>query len=200
MLEEDTEEQFNSSNSIIESPALAMTPGELLLATFVGFDNNGNILVNYSASKSTANQNYTAQSTVALNTQHIGRQVAIMFIGGDIRKPIVIGLIRSSLNEILDKYDLDATPSDTSNVEPHSSCSNNSDNPEAPRVQENKLEQEVFVNGKKIKIQAEQQLTLQCGESSITLTESGKVLIRGKYLSSRSSGVNRITGGSVQVN
>ena len=38
------------------------------------------------------------------------------------------------------------------------------------------------------------------GKASITLTREGKVLIRGTYLSSRSSGVNRIKGGSVQIN
>ena len=41
---------------------------------------------------------------------------------------------------------------------------------------------------------------LRCGKASITLTREGKVLIKGAYLSSRSSGVNRIKGGSVQIN
>ena len=41
---------------------------------------------------------------------------------------------------------------------------------------------------------------LRCGKASITLTRAGKVLIRGAYLLSRSSGVNRIKGGSVQIN
>jgi hypothetical protein len=34
----------------------------------------------------------------------------------------------------------------------------------------------------------------------LTLTHAGKVLIRGAYVLSRSSGVNRIKGGSVQIN
>ncbi|MEW5071937.1 hypothetical protein AB1P14_09365, partial [Pseudomonas aeruginosa] len=38
------------------------------------------------------------------------------------------------------------------------------------------------------------------GKASITLTRAGKVIIRGAYLSSRSTGVNRIKGGSVQIN
>jgi hypothetical protein len=41
---------------------------------------------------------------------------------------------------------------------------------------------------------------LRCGQASVTLTKAGKVLIRGTYVSSRSSGVNRIKGGSVQLN
>jgi hypothetical protein len=49
-------------------------------------------------------------------------------------------------------------------------------------------------------ITAARQLTLRCGESSITLTAAGKIIIRGKYIVSRSSGVQRIKGGAVQIN
>jgi hypothetical protein len=49
-------------------------------------------------------------------------------------------------------------------------------------------------------INGREQVTLRCGKASITLTAAGKVLIRGAYVSSRSTGVNRIKGGSVQIN
>ena len=49
-------------------------------------------------------------------------------------------------------------------------------------------------------LSAKKEVVIQCGKSSITLTSAGKVLIRGAYLLSRSSGVNRIKGGSVQIN
>jgi hypothetical protein len=49
-------------------------------------------------------------------------------------------------------------------------------------------------------VTAAKQLTLRCGEASITLTAAGKIIIRGKYIVSRSSGVQRIKGGSVQIN
>jgi len=48
--------------------------------------------------------------------------------------------------------------------------------------------------------EADKEIVFKCGKSSITLTKSGKVLIRGAYLLSRSSGVNRIKGGSVHLN
>lgn len=44
------------------------------------------------------------------------------------------------------------------------------------------------------------ELTLRCGKASITLTPSGKIILRGTYISTRSSGVVRIKGGSVQIN
>lgn len=51
-----------------------------------------------------------------------------------------------------------------------------------------------------LELSAEREIVLRCGKASITLTRAGKVIIQGAYLSSRSSGVNRIKGGSVQIN
>jgi hypothetical protein len=56
------------------------------------------------------------------------------------------------------------------------------------------------VEGDVLTLTAQKEIVLTCGRSSITLTSAGKVLLRGEYLLSRSSGVNRIKGGSVQIN
>ncbi len=56
------------------------------------------------------------------------------------------------------------------------------------------------LDGEHIVLSAEKDITLKCGKASITLTRAGKILIRGAYLSSKSSGVNRIRGGTVHVN
>ncbi len=58
----------------------------------------------------------------------------------------------------------------------------------------------VTIDGRRKVITAEDEIVLRCGKASITLTKAGKILIRGAYVSSRSSGVNRIKGGSVQIN
>lgn len=58
----------------------------------------------------------------------------------------------------------------------------------------------VYVDGRRVTFDAKEQIELRCGKASITLTRAGKILIRGAYLLSRSSGVNRIKGGSVQLN
>ncbi|XXR34350.1 DUF6484 domain-containing protein [Sorangium sp. So ce375] len=55
-------------------------------------------------------------------------------------------------------------------------------------------------DGERLVFTAEKEIVLQCGKASITLTRAGKILIRGAYLLTRSSGVNRIQGGSVQIN
>lgn len=59
---------------------------------------------------------------------------------------------------------------------------------------------DVDADGRRLTLAVKEQLVLRCGEASITLTAAGKVLIQGTYVSSRSTGVNRIKGGSVQIN
>jgi hypothetical protein len=59
---------------------------------------------------------------------------------------------------------------------------------------------QVEADGERLMVTAKEQLVLRCGKASITLTKAGKVLIEGNYLLSRSTGVNRIKGGSVQLN
>ena len=86
-------------------------------------------------------------------------------------------------------------------------------NPTAPIIigviqntKENQIEvesnrpEECEIDGERITFTAEKEIVLKCGKASITLTKAGKILIRGAYLLSRSSGVNRIKGGSVQIN
>jgi hypothetical protein len=59
---------------------------------------------------------------------------------------------------------------------------------------------EVDSDGERMIVSAKAQLVLRCGKASITLTKAGKVLIEGAYITSRSTGVNRIKGGSIQLN
>jgi hypothetical protein len=58
----------------------------------------------------------------------------------------------------------------------------------------------VDADGERLLVTAREQLVLRCGKARITLTKAGKVLIEGAYVSSRSTGVNRIKGGSIQLN
>jgi Domain of unknown function (DUF6484) len=52
----------------------------------------------------------------------------------------------------------------------------------------------------RIELTAAREIVLRCGRASITLTRAGKILLRGAYIFSRSTGVNKIKGGSVQLN
>jgi hypothetical protein len=59
---------------------------------------------------------------------------------------------------------------------------------------------EVDADGERLVISAKQGLVLRCGKASITLSPEGKVVIRGTHVVSHASGLNRIQGGSVQIN
>jgi len=61
-------------------------------------------------------------------------------------------------------------------------------------------ELEAKVDGETLVLSAKREIVLRCGKASITLTRAGKILLRGAYLSARSSGVHRIKGASVQIN
>ncbi|MBW2737513.1 MAG: hypothetical protein JRE64_01420 [Deltaproteobacteria bacterium] len=59
---------------------------------------------------------------------------------------------------------------------------------------------DITTDGKRVTFDAKEEIVLRCGKASIILTRAGKIIIRGAYLLNRSSGVNRIKGGSVQIN
>jgi hypothetical protein len=56
------------------------------------------------------------------------------------------------------------------------------------------------LDGEKLILSADREIVLKCGKSTITLTRAGKIILRGASIFSRSSGLNRIKGGSVQIN
>lgn len=59
---------------------------------------------------------------------------------------------------------------------------------------------EVDADGARLVISAKQKLVFRCGKASITLTNAGKVLVNGTYISTHATGLNRVKGGSVQIN
>jgi hypothetical protein len=96
----------------------------------------------------------------------------ILFDGGDPLRPVLVGLV--------------ADP-----------------DPEAPALAEGALPsmpQVAVVDGRRVAIEGHDEIVLRCGEASITLRRNGKVVIRGTFLDSHSSGTNRVKGGSVRIN
>ncbi len=58
----------------------------------------------------------------------------------------------------------------------------------------------VHVDGERHVIEAEREIVLRCGDASITLTRAGKVIIKGNYILSRSTGYNKIKGAAIDIN
>ncbi|WP_339720031.1 DUF6484 domain-containing protein [uncultured Paraglaciecola sp.] len=62
------------------------------------------------------------------------------------------------------------------------------------------LTSSLHIDGKKINLQAQNEVVLKCGKSSLSLARNGKVTIKGTNITTRSSGANKIKGANVQVN
>lgn len=168
-------------------PLSSLPQGELLLATLVGFDTAGLPLLRFGLKGEL--HTVSATPTVSVHHEHLGRQAALMFAGGEVQAPILLGLVHSALDTTLEQPV--AGPVRSDDLE---------DVALFPPMQNTERALEAEVDGKRQVIEADQQLVLRCGEASITLTKAGRIILRGKHLVSRSSGVNRILGGSIQMN
>ena len=115
-----------------------------------------------------------ARSAIQLDKEHLGQDVVLIFDQGDRSKPIIMGILSSS-----------------DNITPESDRDEESGHTDPTRID---------IDGERLTFTAKKEIVLKCGKASITLTKAGKILIRGAYLLSRSSGVNRVKGGSVQIN
>lgn len=209
--------EFEDSSQSLSS-LKNIAPGEILIGTLSAIDDEGKALVTYSGCSV---QGIQALSTVEINRQQIGRQVAVLFANGDPDRPVIMGLIHSPLQEMLENFAISPAIEENSDIgvldrdmdiEVFSSSKNVTDPPAigakgagegelaTAAHEENSNQQNIHVDGQRILLEGNEEIVLKCGDASITLTKAGKIIIRGKYLLSRSSGVNRILGGSVQVN
>lgn len=147
---------------------LSIKPGEVVIGKIVGIDEKGVPLVDYFGNPTS--QSAPALTTLPLSQEHLGREVALLFAEGDLKKPVIVGLIHPVSDEVL-------------LVE-----------------EQTNLPLEASLDGQRVIFSAQQEIVLQCGKASITLTRSGKIILRGAYVLSRSSGANKIKGASVEIN
>lgn len=174
-----------------ETPAteINVAPGEIIIGVLEGLDQQGNPLVNFT--ENTTNEPISAISTVAVHQNLAGRQVALLFAEANLQKPVIMGLIHSPLTQMLESFEMVDADNQT--------VTQTSDESTTTEVTTSDIE-DVNLDGKRVVLEGKEEIVLKCGDASITLTKAGKILIRGKYLLNRSTGVNRIMGGSVQVN
>ncbi len=160
-----------------------IAPGEIIIGSLAGIDAQGQPLVDFPENPLTTP--LVAISTLSITQQHVGRNVALLFAKGNPHSPVIMGLIHSPLHDLIATYD-------TTNHEQHTTVEPSASSPLSV--------DDVTIDGKRVVIEGKEEIVLKCGDASITLTRAGKILIRGKYLLNRADGVNRIMGGSVQVN
>jgi hypothetical protein len=142
-----------------------------LTGTLSGFARDGEALVDFLGNPTPGP--LRARACVLLRPSDIGKDAVIVFDGGNYQQPIVIGLVQPS------RADTDITA--------------------GGEIASTDL-QHVELDGRRVELTAKETITLRCGEASITLSKDGKIVIRGSHVVSHASGVNRIRGGSVQLN
>jgi uncharacterized protein DUF6484 len=103
--------------------------------------------------------------------------VVVLFENANLRLPIVVGLISTDSGADLFQALL-----------------------ASPEVREPATPTEARLDGRRVVLEAHDEIVLKCGDASITLTRDGKLFVRGAYVETRATGVNRIKGGSVKIN
>ena len=142
----------------------------VVIGVLMGFDDQGAPLAVFPGNPD--DQAIAARTTAALSSDDVGSEVALMFEQGDPDRPLILGRL----------------------LHPEVDLS------EEGRNEDGGQPLEAAIDDQRIELAAEREIVLRCGKASITLTRSGKILLRGAYIFSRSSGVNKIKGGSVQLN
>lgn len=175
-----------TNNTIEHGSSHELQQGELVIGTLCSINEQGQPVVSFQLEQYF--DNITALATISITAQHIGRQVGLLFTQNNDKTPVVIGVIHNPLHSILDNIEVVDSEQDQILFAPK---------PIPEKILGNN---DVIIDGDRVVIEGKDEVVLKCGESSITLNKNGKISIRGKYLLNRSSGVNRIMGGSVQVN
>ncbi len=149
---------------------------KIRVGEIIDIDKDGRAYVDFAGNPQGPVQAYFTHSLktqMEKPNQLIGQKVLLFFDKDELDFPVVVDTLHAKIDT---QYASESLPVDPNNVD------------------------EITVDGKRVIFTAEEEIMLKCGKSSIQLTKAGKVIIRGAYLLNRSSGVNRIKGGSVQIN
>ena len=176
------EEASGELDSLLRAPSArkpAAATAAVCLGRIVSVDARGVAGVEYSGSAGTlaARLAVASPDRVMSPTMQVGQEVVLTFENGDPALPIILGFIQPP----------------PSPGEAHS---------DAPAARADSAMQviEADVDGKRVRIVAQDEIVLQCGEASVTLRRNGRIVIRGTYVETCSEGTNRIKGGQVRIN
>lgn len=161
-----------SNQTTISSAESESAHTGLLVGRVVSIDDSGSPLIAFDeASKQNP---VKAMTTVNVSANDIGKEVAISFAQNKQGMPIIMGVIRNLLDDVI------AAPEQTSGE--------TGDKPE------------VIVDGNKLELSAPEEVTIRCGKASITLNKDGKILVKGEHALNRISGAFKVKSGSVELN
>jgi hypothetical protein len=149
---------------------VVLGPAGALRARLVGWSADGAPLVALRGEPAVTVPATTCVELTTLDPQS-EPELIVVLEHGDERRPIVIGVVRPT-----------AMPSAEVTQPP------------VP------LSAEVRIDGKVTQVTARNELVLSCGKARITLRADGRITIRGAEVTSEAQGVNRMRGGSIELN
>jgi hypothetical protein len=147
-----------------------------LIGKIAQISENGHILVDYcgnSFGALAARITSSMQANLLRKGNPEGREVLLAFDNNDPQRPIIVDTMYSLIDDIAE----------------HSTA-----------VLETDIPREVTINGKRITFDACEEIVLQSGKASITLTKAGKILIKGEYVLSSATGLNKVKGDTIRLN
>ena len=176
-------ESSDNIQTVDETPPLTsqpmLQPGETIIGTLVGINEQGEPLIDFP--ENPTKHALAAIATFSLTQQHTNRQVTLLFVHGDLRHPVITGLIYNPLQTMLENFN-------PSQVENHS------------EVESEIKVDNVRIDGDQLIFEAKKEMVFQCGKASFVLKKNGEISLRGTKISTHSTGVNRIMGASIQLN
>jgi predicted pyridoxine 5'-phosphate oxidase superfamily flavin-nucleotide-binding protein len=148
----------------------------VVLATIVTVDEEGTVGVQLAGTSRSrpARLGVPLSAGQLLAAAKAGRAAILAFENGDPALPIVVGLMQPAA-----RREAGASPDAAESA--------------AQEVQ-------AEVDGRRVRITAQDEIVLECGSASITLRRNGRVVIHGDYVETCSEGTNRIKGGQVRIN
>lgn len=60
-------------------------------------------------------------------------------------------------------------------------------------------ELEALLDGRRVVLEAKDEIVLKCGKARLVLRSNGRVVSQGTYIETDSEGINRIKGGTIQI-
>nr|WP_297526691.1 DUF6484 domain-containing protein [uncultured Roseateles sp.] len=172
----------------------------VLVGMFCGFDAQGRFLVRMAKGLPPV----VAMSVVGLKVEDEGDEVIVSLERGDPTRPVILGrAMRHAEPEAPRRGAPSADAARERELDSRVEAPDADPEPApdaAPGPALTRRGQTVTVDGERVVLNGAKQVELRCGEASIVLTAAGKILIRGTYVLSRSSGANRIKGAFVDIN
>ena len=139
-----------------------------------GMNNQGDILVEFDGQGPIAARLVAGFDRKELGkVENKGQEALLLFEQGDPQRPIIIALMENLIESLI-------------------SFGNSEEMTERPEA--------ALVDGKRVIIEAENEVILRCGKGSIQIRKDGRIIIKGTDVLSRSSGRQRVRGASVSIN